>query len=123
VDRSFADAGVALNSAAKEDEMVITVLEAEVATDKVDALEQAYRDGTLEIPPDIVETFLVRETAQRQPCFRIVTVWSSREALDKMRASGVTPKGVQMFQAAGAAPTLSVLEVLVHRTHAATGKE
>jgi hypothetical protein len=96
--------------------MVMTVLEAEVAVDQVGTLEQAYRDGTVEVPPDIVETFLVRDTGQPS-LFRIATVWRSREALDRMRASGVTRKGVQIFEAAGAAPKLSVLDVLVHRKH------
>ena len=96
--------------------MVMTVLEAQVVADQVETLERAYRDGTVEVPPDIVETFLVRDTGQTS-LFRIVTVWSSREALDRMRASGVTPKGVQMFEAAGAVPELSVLDVLVHRQH------
>ena len=96
--------------------MVMTVLEAQVAADKIGTLERAYRDGTVEVPPHIVETFLVRDNGQAS-LFRIVTVWSSREALDRMRASGVTPRGVQMFEAAGAAPKLSVLDVLVHRRH------
>lgn len=96
--------------------MVVTVLTAEVAADRVADLEQAYREGTGELPPDIVETFLVRD-ASRAEHFRIMTVWRSREALEAMRASGVTPKGVQIFQAAGATPELSVLEVAVHRDH------
>ena len=95
--------------------MVMTILEAQVAEDKAGTLERAYRDGTVEVPADIVETFLVRDSSQ-PALFRIVTVWSSREALDTMRASGGTPKGVQIFEAAGGVPTLRVFDVLVHRT-------
>ena len=94
--------------------MVMTVLEAHVAKDRASDLERAYREGTAELPPDIVETFLIRDTNDAT-AFRITTVWSSREALDKMRASGVKPKGVQMFETAGATPQLSILDVVVHR--------
>lgn len=94
--------------------MVITMLEARVAEDRVAALEQAYRENTREIPAAILETFLVRD-AHEPGRFRIVTVWSTRAALDAMRNSGVTPTGVRIFQAAGATPDLSVLEVRVHR--------
>jgi hypothetical protein len=61
-----------------------------------------------------VETFLIRDTND-VTTFRIATVWSSREALETMRNSGVKPKGVQMFEAAGATPTLSVFDVVAHR--------
>jgi quinol monooxygenase YgiN len=95
--------------------VVITVLEARVADDRVQDLEHAYKDGTTELPPDlIVETFLVRDSSDAG-LWRIITVWASREALEQMRSSGVKPKGVQIFEAAGAAPTLSVLDVAVHR--------
>jgi heme-degrading monooxygenase HmoA len=94
--------------------MVITVLEARVAEDRVNDLERAYREGTAEMSPDIVETFLVRD-ATDPTLFRIMTAWVSREALDAMRASGVTPRGVQIFQAAGASPQLSIFDVVVHR--------
>lgn len=100
--------------ATKERKMVMTVLEAQVAHDRVSDLERAYRGGTSQIPPDIVETFLVRDRGDAT-VFRIMTVWVSREALEKMRASGAKPKGVQIFEAAGATPKLSVLDVVVHR--------
>lgn len=94
--------------------MVVTELVGRIPVDRVDDLERAYRDGTVELPPEILETFLVRDTADPMS-FRIITVWSSRAALEAMRASGVTPKGVQIFRAAGADPELAVLEVAIHR--------
>lgn len=39
------------------------------------------------------------------------------EALQAMRQSGVKPKGVQMFEAVGASPTLSIFDVVVHSKH------
>lgn len=95
--------------------MVITVLEARIDDERVSDLERAYRDGIAEeFPPGLVETFLVRDDGDPS-VFRIVTVWSSREALDAMRATGETPKGVLMFQAAGASPDLAILDVIAHR--------
>src|SRR5687768_9838351 len=94
--------------------MVITMLQANVLPERVADLERAYRERTTELPPEIVESFLVRDA--REPfVFEIVTVWRDREALEAMRASGVTPTGVQIFRAAAAEPKLSILEVVVHR--------
>ena len=93
--------------------MVITVLEARVAELRLQDLESAYREGTKAFPPGLVETFLVRDGSDPLQC-RIITVWTSREALEAMRSSGEKPKGVQFFEAAGASPTLSVLEVVAH---------
>jgi heme-degrading monooxygenase HmoA len=67
--------------------MVITVLRATVAAERLGDLERAYREGTAELTPGIRQTFLVRDTTERDT-FLIVTHWVSREALDQMRASG-----------------------------------
>jgi heme-degrading monooxygenase HmoA len=94
--------------------MVMSVLEARIAADRTGDLERAYREATSRIPREIIETFLVRDT-QDPLRYRIVTLWESRAALEAMRASGETPKGVQIFQAAGATPKLSVYEVVVQQ--------
>jgi len=39
-------------------------------------------------------------------------MWESAEALAAMRAGGGTPRGILIFRAAGAEPTVSVLEVV-----------
>ena len=96
--------------------MVITVLEASVAADRASDLERVYRERTAQVPSDIIETFLVRDTGDAR-VFRIITVWVSREALESMRSSGVKPTGVQIFEAVGATPTLSIFDVVVHRKH------
>jgi heme-degrading monooxygenase HmoA len=101
--------------------MVITVLTATVAAERVGDLERAYREGTAGLAPEVRQTFLVRDTTERDT-FLIVTHWVSREALDQMRASGVTPRGVQIFQAAGVTPELSVLDVIVHRDGVSAGR-
>jgi len=93
--------------------MVLTVLDAQVARDRICDLERAWRDGSRTLPPGLVESFLVRDSSD-DTLFRIITVWSSREALEEMRASVDKPKGVQFFEAAGATPQLSILEVVAH---------
>ena len=91
--------------------MVVTVLEAHVARDRIGDLESAWRDGSRALPPGLVESFLVRDSSD-DTLFRIITVWSSHEALEEMRASVDKPKGVQFFESAGATPQLSILDVV-----------
>jgi quinol monooxygenase YgiN len=93
--------------------MVMTVLEARVPADRVADVEKVFHDGMSPLPAEIVESFLVRDT--KDPAlFRLTTVWRSAEDLQAMRASGVKPKGVQMFEAVGASPVLSISSVVVH---------
>jgi quinol monooxygenase YgiN len=94
--------------------VVITVLEAEIELRRVPDLDRAYREGTTQLPAEIRETFLVRD-ARDSSRYRIITVWESQAALQAMRASGVTPKGIQIFEAAGGKPELSILDVVVHQ--------
>ncbi len=93
--------------------MVITILEAQVAPEKVALLEKAYKQGIENLDAGIAQTFLLRGSKDANR-WQILTVWQSREALDAMRRSGETPRGVLMFRAAGAEPTLSVFEVMAH---------
>jgi heme-degrading monooxygenase HmoA len=91
--------------------MVITILEAQVAPEKAAVLEEIYQEATKQLDAGIVQTFLLR--AVKEPGkWQIVTVWESRAALDAMRQSGETPRGVVMFRSVHAEPTLSVYEVV-----------
>ena len=89
----------------------MTILEARVTSDKWAALEQAFRAGTEQMPPQLLQTFLIHSAAD-STLWRIVSVWRSREALEEMRRSTETPGGVLMFRAAGAEPVLSVFDVV-----------
>jgi heme-degrading monooxygenase HmoA len=97
--------------------MVITILEAYVPLDKLAALEQAYQAAIAKLDPGIKQTFLLH-SATDSTLWRIVTVWRSREALEEVRQFGQTPRGVLMFRAAGAEPTLSVFDVAAHASEA-----
>ena len=92
-------------------QMVLTVLEAHVPQAREAELQAAYRAAAHDsLPPGLVRSALLR-AASDPTLWRIETLWESREALEAMRGSG-TPRGVQIFRAAGAEPMLSVLEVV-----------
>jgi quinol monooxygenase YgiN len=93
--------------------MVMTILEAQVAPEKAAMLEAAYKQATERLDAGITQTFLLR-SSKESSVWRIVTVWQSREALDEMRRTGDTPRGVLIFRAADAEPMLSVFDVVAH---------
>lgn len=90
--------------------MVMTILEARVKAENWTVLEDDYKKRTVQLPPQMIETFLVQDTADRT-LWRIITVWKSREALDGIRNSSETPAGVVMFRNAGTEPELSIFNV------------
>ena len=96
--------------------MIMTVLEAHVPADQLPNVERVFREGMRPLPPEIVQTFLVRD-ANDPSLFRLTTVWRSMEELRAMRQSGVKPKGIQMFEEVGGRPVLSVFDVVVHAQH------
>ncbi len=100
--------------------MVTTILEAHVNPDKWAALEQAYKEAILKLDRGIVETFLLH-SPKDPTLWQIVTVWESRAALDEMRNSGETPRGVVIFRAAAAEPVLSIFDVASHATVSIAG--
>lgn len=93
--------------------MVLTILEAHVDPQNVAALQAAFTDGIRMLDPGITQTFLVNSGSD-PALWRILTFWASREALDQMRDSDETPRGLLMFRAAGAQPTLSIFDVSAH---------
>jgi hypothetical protein len=91
--------------------MVLTRLEAHVAPAREAELQSAYGQAAREaLPPGLVRSCLLR-AANDSTLWTIETLWESRAALDAMRGKG-TPRGVQIFRAAGAEPTFTLLEVL-----------
>jgi quinol monooxygenase YgiN len=93
--------------------MVITNVEAHVVPEKAVAFEQSYRDETGRLPPEIVQSFLLRDTAD-PTLWRIVTHWRSREDLEKYRQSVETPTARRLFLDVGAEPSLAISDVVVH---------
>lgn len=89
---------------------VVTMLEAHVEPGQWAALEQAYKEAIAQLDPGMTQTLLLHSLSD-PTLWRIATTWLSREALDAMRGSGETPRGVLIFRAAGAEPSLSVFDV------------
>ena len=93
--------------------MVMTILEARVSNENWAALERAFQQGSLHRDAGLEQSFLIH--SKKEPdLWRISTVWTSQEALDKMRSSGETPRGILMFREAHAEPALSVYEIAQH---------
>ena len=90
--------------------MVMTILEAQVMEDHWAALGQAFQQGSQQIDAGLVQSFLIQDTKSPE-VWRILTVWQSMEALMQMRQSGETPRGILMFRAAHAEPSLSIFKV------------
>jgi quinol monooxygenase YgiN len=90
--------------------MVMTILEATVDEDQWQTLRDVYARETKVLDPGIVQTLLVQNS--REPkLWRIITLWESRAALDEMRQSNQTPRGVLMFREANAEPSLTIFHV------------
>jgi len=89
--------------------MVLTILEATVAPERVADLQAAFRGAAPALPAGLIRSHLLSSAADPTR-WRIETLWSSREALTTMRNAG-TPAGILMFRAAGAEPSLSLYDV------------
>jgi hypothetical protein len=88
---------------------VITVLEARVAADREAELQSAYSAAAAgPFPVGFMRSSLLR-LAEDPTVWRIETTWQSHEALAAMRGAG-KPRGVLIFEAAGATPTLKVFD-------------
>jgi heme-degrading monooxygenase HmoA len=93
--------------------MVITILEARVTLENMSVLEAAFKNAVKQLDPGLVETSLIRDFKD-QASWKIISLWESRQALETMRQSGETPRGVLIFREAKAEPVLSVFDVVVH---------
>ena len=92
---------------------VITMLEARVAPERVADLQAAYAEAAGgPFPPGLVRSTLLRH-ANDPTTWRIETIWESHDALAAMRATG-KPRGIQIFEAAGATPSLSIFETIAN---------
>lgn len=96
--------------------MIVTMLEGRVAENRAPVLVDEYRKVGEELPPFILETFLLHTAGSE--LWRIVTVWESRKALEEYRATVDMPEGIRMFKAAGVEPSLKVFEVAAHASQA-----
>jgi len=91
--------------------MVITILEARVASEKAIQLEEAYKQAVERLDTGIVQTYLLRSKKDSN-LWQIATIWENQESLDAMRRSGETPRGVVIFRAAEAEASLQVFDLV-----------
>ncbi len=91
---------------------VITVLEAHVLPERAADLQAAYAEAAAgPFPPGLVRSTLLRQRSD-QSQWRIETVWQSQDALAAMRQTHGKPRGVQIFEAAGAQPSLNIYDAV-----------
>ncbi len=89
----------------------VMVLEARVAPENWEVLAQGYRDRLAQgFPTELIEIFLIQAVAE-PALWRIVSIWSNREALDAYRRSAHPLSGLAIFRAAGAEPVVSIFQV------------
>lgn len=91
--------------------MVMTILDGRVSKENWSALEQAFQEASQVQEPGLVKSFLIHSSRETD-LWRILTLWTSREALDAMRQSNETPRGVLMFRRAHTEPLLSIFDVV-----------
>jgi quinol monooxygenase YgiN len=90
--------------------MVMTILEGRVIKENWLALEQAFHEASQHEDEGLVQSFLIQNSRDTD-LWRILSLWSSREALDVMRRSTDTPRGVLIFRQAQTEPQLSIFDV------------
>lgn len=94
-------------------ETVLTVVTAVVPAGSEDELQTTFRLVTEELPPDVLQTFLVRGEANE---WSVISVWRSRADLERYLGSVETQGSVELFRTAGGDPTVSRFDVL-HERH------
>ena len=92
--------------------MVVTVLEARVLPERAADLRAAYAEAARgPFPPGLIRSSLLQQRTD-QTQWRIETVWQSQQALDAMRQAPGKPRGVLIFEAAGAQPSLHIFDAI-----------
>ena len=92
--------------------MILSVLEAHVDPASQGKLHAAYGAAANDVLPAGLVRSTLSHATDDPTLWRIETLWESREALEAMRSSG-TPRGILIFRAAGAEPTVSLFVVMM----------
>lgn len=91
---------------------IVTALEARVQPERVVELRAAYAEaGRGPFPAGLVRSALLQMSKDPE-VWRIETEWESHDALMAMRGLPGEPRGVHIFGAAGAQPTLEIFETV-----------
>jgi quinol monooxygenase YgiN len=93
--------------------MVMTILEARVTPERWQELELAYRKGLNNTPPELLQTFLIQDTKDRN-LWRIISLWKSHEAFLESQRSGATHTCEEMFRKVDVEPTRRIFKPVAH---------
>ncbi len=91
--------------------MIMTSLEAHVAPDKQEQLQQAFKKQLAEKLDGASEAVLT-QSASDPTLWRLNGFWASREVFEQYRRSVPVPAGIAIFRAVGSEPTLTMFEVV-----------
>lgn len=90
----------------------MTIVKGRVVESKSSELEKTYdalKTGA-DLPPGLQMSLLARDATDPESYF-ILTVWESRDALERMRSSGQVPAAVAAFKNLGVEPQISISEI------------
>lgn len=91
---------------------VLTFVKGEVQSPKIGEFEAGYAALKKEPrPPGLEQSYLLKNT-EKPETYTIVSIWESREALEKMRSSGREPAAPALFKKFGATPQLEIHEAV-----------
>jgi len=91
--------------------MIMTSVEAHVALERHEELIRAFKEQTLNPPPQLKQVLLVQSSSD-PTLWRTVGFWPNRVVFEGYRNSGEVSAAFKVFRAAGAEPTVQVFEVI-----------
>lgn len=91
--------------------MVISVMEANVPTDKWEELKISFRNATRMLPPQMKETLLMQSTFDPK-YWKIVTVWHSTQQFHRIQETIQQSGVVEIFRMIGIEPRQGLFEVI-----------
>lgn len=96
--------------------MLITILEGHVTSEKWEKLEAMYRRGIKQLPPQLIQSFLLQ--SKHDPnLWQIISLWRSQEEYDEAVKHEHISVCVEMFRSVGVEPHRHVLDVMSHHMH------
>jgi hypothetical protein len=102
--------------------MVISVLEANVPTDKWEELKISFRNATRLLLPQMKETLLVQSTIE--PLYwKIVTVWHSTQQIHRIQETIQQSGVVEIFRMIGIEPRQGLFEVIMNARESDLGSD
>ncbi len=90
---------------------VVTLVHGKVPPDKKQQFEAAYRSSKGTTIPKGLETSMLLRGSDEPDAYTILTIWSSREALQAMRSTE-RPRAVVLFEEVGVTPKVEVRDAV-----------